>query len=452
VPGNHEIAKYDDDKKRLSIHWRPQFALPEDGPAGLEETCYTLVYHNLRIIGLNSNTEIDRQAAWLDDVLAKNSSPWVVCTFHHPVFSTAKDRDNPKVRAAWKPVLDKYRVDLVLQGHDHTYGRTGLDTPSADVETVANVPTGVNKIDAQTGTVYVVSVSGPKMYNLDRKDFMKRAAEDTQLYQIIHIDGGTLRYEARTAIGEVYDAFVLKKRPGQINELIEETPATPERRRSPAPAAAAKPGRTRVSFQQGIDGYRGTVDTELWEVAPTKVLEKQGTMTSDANNGGGESQILLRYEKIFGTDPGQIPPRSRIVSARLTVVAFDPGNTVFLHRVLVPWSGSSTWNSMSAGLSSDDLEATRLRDGFTFGDIVMDKQQVDFDVAGAIQSWANGAPNHGWVFINTGSNGWDFYSSDWHETDLRPSLVVEFEAPSQGGAAKNEQAAKEPAEKGPSTK
>ena len=132
VPGNHEHVKTEDGQRRqLSHHWRPQFTLPENGPEGLEETCYTLTYQNLRIIGLNSNEQFEVQAAWLDQVLAENSSPWVVCTFHHPIFSTAKERDNPELRALWKPVFDKYRVDLVLQGHDHTYGRTGLQTPPA---------------------------------------------------------------------------------------------------------------------------------------------------------------------------------------------------------------------------------------------------------------------------------------------------------------------------------
>ncbi len=236
VPGNHEMAKLPENKRKLSHHWRPQFAQPENGPKGLEETCFTIVYHNLLVVGLNSNEEIEVQTEWLDKVLAENKSQWVICTFHHPIFSTAKDRDNAKLRAAWKPVLDKYKVDLVLQGHDHTYGRTGLDTP---LVTTGNVSTGVNKVDAQTGTVYVVSVSGPKMYNLQNQPVMKRSAEDTQLYQIIHIDGASLRYEARTAVGEVYDAFTLQKQAGKINTLVEQTPATPERRRPATPAVPA---------------------------------------------------------------------------------------------------------------------------------------------------------------------------------------------------------------------
>jgi 3',5'-cyclic AMP phosphodiesterase CpdA len=218
IPGNHEQGRAEDGTRRLSHHWRPQFALPENGPEGFEETCYTLVYGNTLFVGMNSTQDYAPQAQWLDEVLAKNNSKWVICTFHHPVFSTGKDRDNEALRNAWKPILDKYKVDLVLQGHDHTYGRTGLETPLVTVE---NVATGITGIDEKTGTVYVVSVSGPKMYDLNRKDFMVKAAAGTQLYQIISIDGDTLRFEARTAVGDVYDKFELNKRKGQINELIE---------------------------------------------------------------------------------------------------------------------------------------------------------------------------------------------------------------------------------------
>ncbi len=231
VAGNHEQAKQADGSRSLTHHWRPSFTLFENGPEGLEESCYTFVYQNMRVIALNSNEGIEAQTTWMDEVLANNKQPWVVCTFHHPIFSTGKDRDNPGLRAAWKPIFDKHKVDLVLTGHDHSYGRTGLQTP-LKLETVGNVSTGVTNVDAESGTVYVVSVSGPKMYNLNRKPFMVRVAEDTQLYQIIHVDGDNLRYESRTAIGELYDSFSLKKTPGKINELKEGTVTMPERLRA----------------------------------------------------------------------------------------------------------------------------------------------------------------------------------------------------------------------------
>jgi 3',5'-cyclic AMP phosphodiesterase CpdA len=251
-PGNHEYRRVDapkvntepsptdspkaktpsDPKKAapaklaLSRHWRPQFTLPENGPAGLEETVYFIDYQGVRIISLNSNEDRERQVGWLDRVLADNPNRWTVVTFHHPIYSSAKNRDNPELRRLWQPVFDRHRVDLVLQGHDHTYARSGLRRSE-------NVPTGTSAQDQEAGTVYVVSVSGPKMYDLKRGDWMKRAAEDTQLYQIVSIDGATLRYEARTATGQLYDCFELRKRDGQPNELIEKAPKTPERLRPP---------------------------------------------------------------------------------------------------------------------------------------------------------------------------------------------------------------------------
>jgi hypothetical protein len=230
VPGNHEQAKNEDGSRRLSHHWRAQFTLPENGPAGLEETAYTFTYGSLRVIGLNSNEKIDEQTKWLESVLQQHPAGWIVCTFHHPIFSTAKERDNKALRDAWKPLFDRYSVDLVLQGHDHTYGRTGLIHETIP-ETLSNVPVGVRHADPQSGTVYVVSVSGPKMYNLAPDSIMERSAEDTQLYQIIEIAGDQLRFESRTAIGSLYDGFTLTKLSDGRKRFEPRTDVIPERKR-----------------------------------------------------------------------------------------------------------------------------------------------------------------------------------------------------------------------------
>ena len=212
----------------VSRHWRPQFAFPEQAPpAGLEETCYYVDYQGVRIVSLDSLRNRARQVEWLRTVLKDNPQRWTILTFHHPMFSPANNRDNPELRELWKPLLDEFKVDLVLTGHDHTYARSG--DVSAKVGTV-NVPTGYTQVyDPAIGTVYVVSVSGPKMYNITN-DMFVRTAEDTQLYQIIEVDGDEIRYAARTATGQLYDAFTLKKRAGQPNELRETLP--PEHRRA----------------------------------------------------------------------------------------------------------------------------------------------------------------------------------------------------------------------------
>jgi 3',5'-cyclic AMP phosphodiesterase CpdA len=225
-PGNHEYEASGGSRRQLSRHWRPQFALPTHGPAGLEETTYFIDYQGVRIISLNSNERQAEQVGWLEERLRQNPNRWTVITFHHPIYASAKGRDNAELRRLWQPLFARYGVDLVLQGHDHTYARS-------------NLRTGLNQREANSGTVYVVSVSGPKMYAVERAPWMQRTAEDTQLYQLITIDGDRLRYEARTATGELYDAFELRKQQGRPNRLIERVPkSVPERRREPASSAS----------------------------------------------------------------------------------------------------------------------------------------------------------------------------------------------------------------------
>lgn len=244
TPGNHEYAIDESRRYGLSHHWRPQFALPDNGPEHLTETVYTLVYQGVRIVSLNSNEKPRDQIPWLERVLAENTCRWIIVTHHHPLYAAKPNRDNSKLREMWQPIYDRYGVDLVLQGHDHSYARSRLMTAAqnskadADDESTAagtaltkNESTGVNLFRPDAGTVYVVSVSGPKMYDVAKPPYVQRVAEDTQLYQIITVDGDELRYEARTAIGDVYDAFTLVKRPNESNELIEHAPDSPERRR-----------------------------------------------------------------------------------------------------------------------------------------------------------------------------------------------------------------------------
>ncbi|MCX7700193.1 MAG: DNRLRE domain-containing protein [Gemmataceae bacterium] len=184
--------------------------------------------------------------------------------------------------------------------------------------------------------------------------------------------------------------------------------------------------RQRLSFQHGVNGYRGTVDVEIWAVSPNTCLEGNPNASSDADNDGGESQILMRFEGIVSAAPGRIPPKSTIHSAILIVHAFDEGTTVYLHRMLVPWRRTETWASLVAGITADGMEAKRKPEAFTFGKISASTSEIPFDVTDSVQAWVNGEPNHGWVFINTGANGWDFYTSEFEDVKQRPKLIVEF--------------------------
>lgn len=187
--------------------------------------------------------------------------------------------------------------------------------------------------------------------------------------------------------------------------------------------------RLTASFQQGVNGYKGTVDTEIWALAGNTILDSNPNASSDANNDGGESQVLIRFEDIIGDEPRQVPRWSNIHSAKLLVSAFDQGSTVNLHRMLVSFGNAATWNSMISGVSADGLEASRHKDSFTFGKIAANSSEIIFDVTDTVQAWVNGEANHGWAFLNTGGNGWDFYASEFDNVAQRPRLVIVYSAP-----------------------
>ena len=184
-------------------------------------------------------------------------------------------------------------------------------------------------------------------------------------------------------------------------------------------------------FRNGVDGYLGTVDSEIWALAPTTILESNPNSSTDANNDGGESQCLMRFDGLVGKASHQVPQFATVHRARLYVSAFDQGSTVNLHRMLVPFDQSVTWNSMISGVSADGLEAARRKDSFTFGKIAADSSEIVFDVTDTVQDWVNGEPAYGWVFLNTGGNGWDFYSSEFENVRQRPMLEIEFSVPAE---------------------
>lgn len=219
TPGNHE--HYDPfvrGKRDLNRYWRAGFTLPEQGPAGVEETTYSVDYQGVRFILVNSDEMVRNealaaaQAEWVEGLLRNNPCKWTVVAFHHPVYSTSARRDNKVIRESLKPLFDRYGVDLVLTGHDHTYARGMVVADSSDMK-------------AKTaGTVYVVSVSGSKQYQQDAKPWWQVGMTNTQLWQAVTVDGDRLSYRAYDASGRLADQFTLTRMKDGRKKFTVQTP------------------------------------------------------------------------------------------------------------------------------------------------------------------------------------------------------------------------------------
>ena len=95
---------------------------------------YSFDYENVHFVVLNTNmyesintSEQQKQLEWLEEDLANTNATWKVVMMHIGAYSTgdhSNDHASKTIRDVFPPLFAKYKVDLVLQGHDHVYTRT----------------------------------------------------------------------------------------------------------------------------------------------------------------------------------------------------------------------------------------------------------------------------------------------------------------------------------------
>jgi 3',5'-cyclic AMP phosphodiesterase CpdA len=155
----------------------------------------------------------EKQLAWLNQVLGSNPNRWTIVVQHQPIYAVAKGREYAEMRTALAPLYEKYHVDLVLQGHDHSYARSH------------KVAAGKIVAPGAPGVIYAVSVSGPKMYQLDdlHMKLMAQTYEKKQFFQTIDVAPDRLQYTSYAIDGTVADSFELRK-PGSVSTYVDHAP------------------------------------------------------------------------------------------------------------------------------------------------------------------------------------------------------------------------------------
>ncbi|MEG8182560.1 twin-arginine translocation signal domain-containing protein [Nocardia terpenica] len=135
--GNHDMeAAYDTHGYGGHL---ARLDFPGNSPAGCP-SAYSFGYGNVAVLSLDANDisyEIrantgysgGAQTGWVERTLAAyRANPaidFIVCFFHHCAYSTTDSHaSDGGVRDAWCALFDRYRVDLVLQGHNHVFERT----------------------------------------------------------------------------------------------------------------------------------------------------------------------------------------------------------------------------------------------------------------------------------------------------------------------------------------
>ncbi|MFJ2960343.1 fibronectin type III domain-containing protein [Streptomyces sp. NPDC087270] len=154
---------------------------PESDSSGGD---YWYIYKDVLFIDVNSNSYTTSQGGggdeahvkYVTDVINQHGSEakWKVLVFHHSIYSPAshaKDSDNKVRRVDFPTAVSKLGVDLVLQGHDHSYARSYL-IKNGEKADAAEQPGASDVYPGPGGVLYVTanSASGSKYYDITAPD------------------------------------------------------------------------------------------------------------------------------------------------------------------------------------------------------------------------------------------------------------------------------------------
>ena len=151
---------------------------------------YDFHWGDTHFIALDSTNASDpNQMAWLTQTLSASTSLWKIVYFHHPAYSSGFYGGYRYIQENFVPLFEKYKVDLVINGHDHDYERTQP----------------INGI-----TYLVTGGGGAGSRPVGRSNF---TAFSAAVHHIVkgQMAGNTLTLNAIDSKGAVFDSVTLKK-------------------------------------------------------------------------------------------------------------------------------------------------------------------------------------------------------------------------------------------------
>ncbi|MGI6139582.1 MAG: metallophosphoesterase [Candidatus Hydrogenedentales bacterium] len=195
--GNHEEDTH---------YYYDYFALPEP------KYYYQLRYGNLELFILDTQRPVapnSEQYTWLEGALKASTAPWKIVALHRPAYSSDENDygDTTEVRPNWgdhrirelTTLYERYGVDIAWCGHIHSYERS--------------YPLIQDKPVQKGGVVYMVTGGGGGGLETAgpwRSPFTAKVYRGHH-YCLVNVFGPTMRIEAYTPEGQLFDFLELRK-------------------------------------------------------------------------------------------------------------------------------------------------------------------------------------------------------------------------------------------------
>ncbi|MBM0046546.1 metallophosphoesterase [Anaerococcus sp. mt242] len=281
VVGNHETYVDASNGSQRNTVFSDHFYLPnesklgsiskinEDGTAYYIPGDYYYSYGDTLFLNINSNVNDSKEhEAFIKDAIAKATKErgknfsWKVVSFHHAPYSTAthtSDTDILERRHELVRIFNENGIDLVLNGHDHIYTRTGQmiageqvlsfeDAYGTDPKNEnAGIKDGFTKtynnrvykdnkvvvdgikldynqkeVTNPRGTLFLTmsTSAGSKFYNPIGEDqwFVNRSLDDrSQLFSSLTFSKNIFNIKTMNPYGEIVDFYTINKTDDFIN-------------------------------------------------------------------------------------------------------------------------------------------------------------------------------------------------------------------------------------------
>ncbi|MGI5214987.1 fibronectin type III domain-containing protein [Plantactinospora sp. CA-290183] len=182
--GNHDVGGKSYEQHHFTPNTDRSTQYYNGDPATRSGGDYWFVYKDVLFIDLNSNSYANptngslggdaAHVAYVTDVINKHGAEakWKVLVYHHSIYSPAShadDGDNVQRRKDFTTTFSDLGVDLVLQGHDHSYSRS-YSIKNGEKENPAEQPGAAEVFPGPGGVIYVTanSASGSKYYDISK--------------------------------------------------------------------------------------------------------------------------------------------------------------------------------------------------------------------------------------------------------------------------------------------
>lgn len=176
-----------------------------------------------------------------------------------------------------------------------------------------------------------------------------------------------------------------------------------------------------VSFQDGVSpsaGYTGTTSTYIWGTNPAIDRSAETTFVVDTTVGNStdDRRGLLKF------DLSSIPTTATVIGCRMDLWNSAEGQGWQTYRMLVPWSGSSTYNSLVGGVTNDGIEAAvnpSSTNGINLDTITAINMRDNMLISDCQNMVSNPSTNYGWLYM-----GLDLATGDGVQFDGKASLTA----------------------------